>query len=555
MSKLKRKTSAVTTPTVLHPWNALTSPWLEGMNHHGQSAALSPLGALTDAHSINRLIAPNPLDLFAAYRFLLTLLYWKAPDYGGVNVLRADLLGGKMAESVIAALVREESQFDLFHPVTPFLQDPAVREAKVLSPAYLFAEMASGTNVAFFDHGDDATCQLCLRCATQGLARIVPWTQSGGSGKQPSIHGAPPIMVIALGRTLCETLGLNLVPLEGPLGEPQWTGTFRPKPESEQLAIMEALTWNPRRVHFLDQHPVARCSRCGETQLPTVGPIVYEKNEASKVADEYTDEWRDPAAFYRLKDGMSIKSTDEADAAIERDLRRLFTQRFGRKIEDAPESAVMRSNPKHVDWLVVLPCNNPANNKTYDHRLLTIQNWPEQPPPSQAPWPDIAVFAGDPRTIKAIGAIRADQGALAFVRAAATLDAAAWAVVAAAANTTLEANVAAFDVFTSILWPLRNRVSSLPSRQAAWMTLKLMASARTAVRQIATSGKRCRPWEKITRQQPEQRLRNGKKRAYPLRVPRDHRLEGVLRDIIECDDSGNPVDWAGLCQLIHDTLR
>jgi hypothetical protein len=320
------------------------------------------------------------------------------------------------------------------------------------------------------------------------------------------------------------------------------------------VSIMEALTWNPRRVHLLNQHPAVRCSRCGETRLPVVGPIVYEKNEGCKVAKAYKNTWQDPAAFYRSQDGVCSRSKGEREATYERDLGWLFQKNIYGKVDEVPQSAVMRTNPEHHEWLLIVPCAL-HDNKSFDHRLLTIQNWLEQPPRSQAPWPDIPVFAGDPRTIKAIGAIRADQGALAFVQAAATLDTAAWAVVAAAANTTLEANVAAFDVFTSIFWPLRNWVSSLPSRQAAWMTLKLMASARTAVRQIATSGKRCRPWEKIKRQQPEQRLRNGKKRAYPMRVPRDHRLEGVLRDIIQCDDSGNPVDWAGLCQFIHDTLR
>ena len=535
-------------------WNVLTTEWLEVMDRGGGASFVSPLQAISQAGKFDRLVAASPLDLFAAQRFLVTLLYWKAGECGGVPALREKLLKGQVPSQVVASLAGEAASFELFDRSHPFLQDTSVRDAKVLSPAYLFAEMASGTNVAFFDHGDDATCRLCLRCATQGLLRLVPWTQSGGSGKQPSIHGAPPIMVIALGASLSETLGLNLVPMDGPVGTPRWSGQFRPSPDSAGIALMEALTWNPRRVNLLAPSSPATCSRCGSGTYHTVGPIVFEKNEALKSVEDYVAAWRDPAAFYRTKDLKTVKSSDEGDAALESDLRHLFEKKFARKVEEAPQARVMQENRDHSEWLLILPCTNPAHNKSYDHRVLAIHGWPEKAPDRRPAWPNIRLHAGDLRTTGAREELSVGRGAVAFVRAAARLNSASWAVISAAANESLGSSVGAFDVFTSIYWPLRSRLSTLPSRQAAWLTLKLMATAPASMRVVGPSRDATQPWRKLSRRQPEYRLRNGSVRAYPLRIPVDRRLELTLREIIRLDKSGQPVDWGGLCQFIDDTL-
>jgi hypothetical protein len=553
MSQAKRVQTAEQPAYGGELYNACSSKWLEVMDRLGQTTALSPLEALERADSIHRLLAANPLDLFAAHRFLLTLLYWKAADCGGVAAVRMKLLAGQMPKELISSLQSEGAKFDLFDSEQPFLQDPTVRDAKVLSPAYLFAEMASGTNVALFDHGDDATCRLCLRCATQGLARIVPWTQSGGSGKQPAIHGAPPIMALAVGQSLCETLGLNLVEIDCPLGTPQWSGHFQPAIENKHVSLMEALTWNPRRVHLLDPQAPSRCSRCGESNLPTIGPIVYEKNEACKVSGTYKESWRDPAAFYRLKDLKCVTATSEFDAAMEQDVRRLFGRQYGKKVVEAPQSIVRQSNPEHADWLIVFPCTD-SKAKSFDQRLVVFDTWPAEPPSSQSEWPKMPLFVGDFPSHKSAQDPRISRGAVAFVRAATALDDASWAMIAAAADQPMGTSVAAFDVFTSIYWPLRNRISAMPSRQAAWLTLKLMATVPSTRHSIAMVRQTFHPWKELPRHQRSYRRHNGTIGAYPLRIPTDRALELGLRDIIRGDRSGNPVDWAGLCQFIHDTL-
>ena len=538
-------------------WNVLTSAWLEVMDSQGHAISVSPLTALTLASELQCIALANPLDLFSAHRFLLTLLYWKADECGGVEKLRKSLLAGKMPKAILTALVGEAGAFSLFDSKKPFLQDSSVKNAKVLPPAYLFAEMASGTNVAHFHHGDDDASQLCLRCATQGLLRLAPWIQSGGSGKQPAIHGAPPIMAIAKGSSLCETLGLNLVPVDAPLGKPQWSGHFHPSAKSKRVSLMEALTWNARRVHLLEPQPPSTCSHCGGDSLPTVGPIVFEKNEACKTADEYTEDWRDPAAFHRTKDGKTTKTSNESDAAVGTDMRRLFTQKFGPKVEPAPVATVMDANPAHKGWILVMPCTNPANNKSYDHRLVTLDEWPSESPPRPEQWPsDIPLLAGDPRAIPSPKSVTAGSGALAFVRGATQLDSASWAVIANAADGGMHEQAAAFDIFTGIYWPLRSRQAGVSSRQAAWMTLKLMATVSEKHR-TRQAGLTAQPWKSLSTSQPPQRTRNGKVRIYPRRIPTDVRLERELREIIRREITKSqhaPIDWPGLCQFLHNVL-
>jgi hypothetical protein len=531
-------------------WNVLTTGWMEAMDLNGRSRLVAPLSALHDAQDLHRIVAPNALDLFAAHRFLITLLYWKADACGGVEKLRSRLLSGAVPPAVLRELKAEGGAFDLFDPKKPFLQDPTSKTAKLLPPSSLFAEMASGTNIAHFHHGDDDFSRLCMRCAIKGLARLVPWTQSGGRGKPPSVHGAPPIMAIAIGATLCETLGLNLVPLDGPFGKPQWSGQFRPAKKTKTVPLMEALTWNPRRVHLLEPRSPAACGYCGTNSIETVGQIVFLGNEACEKDESYVAAWRDPAAFYRAKDGKTTKTSSEDDAAIGSDLRRLFLQRFGSKEEPAPESKLLEANAGHERWLVILPCTNPAHNKSYDHRLVQLGIWPDAAPQRSKDWPDIPLVAGDRRALRGLGPIPASKGALAFAKAAARLKDREWALVASVADGSLGDSAAAFDVFTSIYWPLRNREASVPSREAAWMTLKLMATARN--REHSSSGS-VRPWEALVLHQPEQRSRNGMVRAYPRRIPRSAQLEQELRKIIH-RNADRSIDWAGLCQFLTTTL-
>jgi len=329
-------------------WNVLTDPWLEVMNLDAEPQVYSPLEALKRASEIRCITVASPLDLFAAHQFLLTLLYWRADVSGGVQQVRESLLRGETPRVVLDAIEAEALCFRLFDDNAPFLQDPSAQATKEeYSAGSLFAEFASGTKIAHFHHGDDKKMRLCVRCATIGMLRVVPWTQAGGQGLHPSVHGAPPIMAIASGRNLAITLGRNLLAPRVCAGSARWSGHFVPTDKYAAIPYLEALTWNPRRVHLLSPQIADVCWRCGQTRVAAVGPIVYLKNkETEKRSDKQPFAWEDPTAFYAadtpyktMKSGVDKKK--EPMATSGRDLNSLL------KGENAPTSAVVAASPDH----------------------------------------------------------------------------------------------------------------------------------------------------------------------------------------------------------------
>jgi len=537
-------------------WNVLTSDWLDVMTLNAEPRVYSAFDTLNRASEIRCIAFASPLDLFAAHRFLLTLLYWKADAAGGVGELRAALHKGEVPQPVLDAIAAQTRTFRLFDDKAPFLQDPSARGHKdTKSAGSFFAEFASGTNIAHFHHGDDDEMRLCVRCATIGLLRIVPWTQAGGAGLTPSVHNAPPIMAVALGANLAITLGLNLVSPSGKRGSAKWTGHFTPTNKDAGIPYLEGLTWNPRRVHLRSPQRGNVCWSCGRSGVVTVGPIVYLKNEATKKrSDKKPFQWNDPAAFYGAdsrEEYTTIKSTQEELAASGRDLRRLSDDNAARK------PALVTENPDHKAWILVVPCTNPANNKTFDHRQLDLTGSLPNAirsvlPGDEPPRPRLGLDGWvEPRRAHPRGAGR-------FVRAAARLLIPAdWAEFSNAAFKDMQDSPAAFDVLSGLLWALRRTRVQIPQWNVAWLLLKLMAAVPAHARVLRANASFC-PLASLPKRQVNER-RNDQPAAssYPVSFPRGHRLETELRAALDTNmrrRRPEPVDWAGLCHGLDQLL-
>jgi hypothetical protein len=541
-------------------WNVLTSPWLEVMSIDAKVRVYSPFDALKRASDIRCIALASPLDLFAAHRFLLTLIYWKAGEAGGVEIVRESLLKGDVPEALVEAIEEEADRFGLFHDTAPFLQDRKVHEdkakskkgkttkAKPKSAGSLFADFASGTNVAHFHHGDDENMQLCMRCATIGMLRLVPWSQSGGAGITPSVHNAPPIMALACGDNLATTLGLNLVPLEGKPGEPMWTGHFKPSNPEAAIPYLEAFTWNPRRVLLPSPEIISVCWSCGRKNTEGIGPIIFEKNEETKARRVGKDKsipfiWRDPSAFYHDDyPYRSLKSTREESALKGKDFDRLLDP------DKAPKALVVDQNPGHQHWRLIIPCTN--KNKTFDHREVVLRNWsPEEirakiPPDAPAPLTKVGNGWIQPHRAPP------DGSSSRFVRAAVQLlTESDWAVLSSAAYREMQDAPAAFDVLSGLLWGLRDKVGGLPAKNVAWLVLKLMASVPPRARQARADAFFC-PLDRLPKRQT---LRS----AYPASFPRSHRLEAELRRLLDINVRSrepSPVAWTDLCHGLDQLI-
>jgi len=535
-------------------YNLLDEKWIPVLHSDGTFDHVGIKEALMQAGRIRQITTASPLDAFAIQRFLLTLLYWKAGRDGGVQHVREALLRGTVPKYVFDAIQGEPYWFGLFDSKRPFLQDPSVRDSKnKKSAASLFAELASGTNIAHFHHGDDREMRLCARCATIGMLHVVPWSQAGGAGLTPSIHGAPPIMALAMGENLAVTLGLNLVPIRGRAGKARWTGHFRPTRKDGPVPYLEALTWNPRRIHLGERQRTGICWRCGKGDGALIGPIVYLKNtETQKGRDKDAFEWRDPAAFYPVDDGYRTrKSSNEARAASGTDVSVLL-------LEQAPRSMVVEANPKHRVWRIVVPCTNPANNKTFDHRQLDLAGFSrEEIRATQA----TDLWSRIPKAVDGWAEPREPlrQGHLQFVQSAAQrLTYHEWLALSAAAYREMHESPAAFNVFTSVLWPLRGKVSGLPAKNVGWLVLKLMAAVPGLARVIHMGAQFCPLLSLPKRQLSEQCNGKAVRSRYPIAFPRGVKLEAALRAELERNmrkREPEQIDWAGLCAQLDELLE
>jgi len=532
-------------------YNLLDEKWIPVLWTDGKFTHVNIKDALTKAGEIQCIAAASPLDVFAVQRFLLTLLYWKADEAGGVQQVRDALLRGTLPKKVSAAIQGEASSFDLFHPKRPFLQDPSVRNAKTKSAGSLFAEFACRTNIAHFHHGDDKEMRLCERCATIGMLRVVPWTKAGGAGLTPSVHGAPPVMAMATGENLAVTLGLNLVPIRGRAGKARWTGHFRPTRTDGPVPYVEALTWNPRRIHLGERQKTGVCWRCGRGDRAVIGPIVYLKNtETQKGQDDDSFEWQDPAAFYTEAAAFrTVKSSNEARAGIGTDVSVLL-------LEAAPRAMAVEANRNHKGWKIIVPCTD-LRNKTFDHRQLELGVFsPEEIRTTQAadPWarmPNAIDGWTDPPGL--VG-----QGHFQFVQSAVEgFTHSEWLALSAAAYHEMHEAPAAFNVFASVLWALRGKVSGLPSKSAGWLVLKLMGTVPGSVRVVHREARFCPLRSLPKRQASEQRKGKASRSPYPIAFPRGVRLEADLRRELERNirkQKPERIDWPGLCARLDEVL-
>jgi len=352
---------------------------------------------------------------------------------------------------------------------------------------------------------------------------------------------------MAEGENLAITLGLNLVPLGGNAGTARWTGHFTPSNPKWPVPYLEAMTWNPRRIFLSRADTQGVCWRCGRFGVAVVGPIVYEKNDSTKKrADKKDFEWNEPAAFYGpAKPYTPMKSTDEAHASNGADLKWLES------VESAPKSAVIESNPGHRGWRLIVPSTNPANNKTFDHRQMVLESVSVDAikaelrvTKSARPRDTLDGWQQPKRDYAALGAER-------FVRTAVKLLAPTdWLDLSSAAYREIHESAAAFDVLSGLMWPLRGKVNWLPSRQAAWLTLKVMAAVPVRARTLQSNAP-FDPLRLLPKRQPDER-RNGRtvSSPYPVAFPRGRRLEAELRVSLDKNmrrRKPEAVDWTSLC--------
>ena len=539
-------------------YNLLDENWIPVLYHDGRWERIGINSAFLHATRIHGIVQSSPLDHFAIHRFLLTLLYWKADHAGGVQELRSSLLRGDMPAAIVEAIYKESSQFGLFDEIAPFLQDTSITKRKeTKSAGSFFAEMATGTNIAHFHHGDDNALRLCLNCVTRGLLRLVPWSQSGGSGITPSIHGAPPIMTLAKGHTLAATLGLNLIPLNAPAGKPQWSGHFEPTNSRQPIPFLEAFTWNPRRILLPRPEEAGLCWGCGAEGIPVVGRVCYQKNDATKKpSKDKPFPWQDPAAFYPTDTPNNpMKSIDHIDGRTTvtgSDLRRLIKQ------DRLPPCQITTANPEHRGWILAIPCTTGMNAKTFDHRQIVLDTLGPDSVKDLVPPPESRDTEKNGRDGFGLSALETPSPGIRQLILAANrhLTHTDWVILGRAAFRSLHEVPAAFDLFAGIYWPLRRQYVDFPARHTVWLLLKLMATVPETLRANSACAGFC-PLSQLPRRQLITPKNGRRASPYPIGLPRGHQMEAALQMAIRANVRKRPpdqFDWAGFCNRLSKLI-
>jgi hypothetical protein len=129
-----------------------------------------------------------------------------------------------------------------------------------------------------------------------------------------------------------------------------------------------------------------------------------------------------------------------------------------------------------------------------------------------------------------------------------------WGVLSNAAFRAMHEAPAAFDVFSGLYWGLRDKkINGIPSRNAAWLALKLMAAVPAQARLIDAKAN-FSPLQSLPKRQIKER---GKRSLYPVSFPRGPRLEAALRDALDSNmrqQYPKTVDWIGLCNGLDQLL-
>jgi CRISPR system Cascade subunit CasA len=240
-------------------------PWIPVVQQSGETSTVSLRDALAEAHSLREVYDPSPLINVAIHRLLLAVLYrvyrprnvrdwtglWRAARFDSD---RLDGYGGVWSD-----------RFDLFHPTHPFYQVPFIADEKVHPITAMILEAASGNNPTLFDHGQaEGMDALPLDRAACHLVTHQLFAVGGGVSKPFNRMDAPltkGLVVEAKGRTLFETLLLNLMPLDRwaslvpDSGEdcPFWELAEPPEPMQRgtlPLGPMHYLTWQSRQIHL-----------------------------------------------------------------------------------------------------------------------------------------------------------------------------------------------------------------------------------------------------------------------------------------------------------------
>ena len=167
--------------------------------------------------------------------------------------------------------------FDLKHIKWPFLQTRGVTSKEVTPIQKLFNGMPEGNNHTWRYESNSRINKVCANCAAIMLFNQSTNTPSFGGGFKNPLRGATPIITLVKGKTLRETIWLNILHkgfsskhyLNKTVNIPNWVLRINKDDEVEgsNFSLLRGLFWQPGIVELIwqDEQAQAICDSCAIT--------------------------------------------------------------------------------------------------------------------------------------------------------------------------------------------------------------------------------------------------------------------------------------------------
>ncbi len=274
------------------------------------------------AHEIIDLQCDSPVERYALFRLLIAFaIDMIRPERSSDRkaLLKKGCFDKAAVDAYIAACERNGSRFDLFDSTHPFMQAAYNKETdeKAIKPvAKLEMSLPSGNNHIFLDHRPETIPSMTPAEAFRAMISLYVFCTAGAQGYPSGVNNTPPVYSRIVGRTLFEAIVLNMVATKEHPGIEDGTVPWRneetliPKHEYVTISLLEALTWQPRRITLMQEED------------GMVRHIAFQQGKNFRG----NELWRDPHVAYRCsKKGEWSSVKPQPGRALWRDIGTLLS--------------------------------------------------------------------------------------------------------------------------------------------------------------------------------------------------------------------------------------
>lgn len=286
---------------------------------HGEMQKVGLGQLLSQAHEFSDISGRTATGRIALLRLCVAFLedvYQPASLEDRRNLLEAGFFDLDKIEAYIRSCEKNAPRFLLDDEKHPFMQmafDEEMDGVAEKPASALFVDLPSGNNHIFLEHRPIETIAVDASEAFEGMLETYMFCTAAAQGYPSGVNNSNPVYCIIQGRTLFETLVLNMIseeelpnniPFGGGLVPWRQEKRIVPKEVAASISFLEALTWQPRRLTlvFDDDQKVHR---------------IYMQQGRNFVGD---GRWRDPwVPFRRKKDGGDASVKPELGRGLWRD--------------------------------------------------------------------------------------------------------------------------------------------------------------------------------------------------------------------------------------------